>query len=302
MTSEASQVALGATSAEWVGSSPSLRVRLLRFRGAAPWLAVYVAFIVIGVFAPVIAPHDPNDQVLVERLLPPFWEAQGSTAHLLGTDNLGRDELSRLIYGTRLSLFVVVVSVPLSMVAGSALGLVAGLRGGIVDKLLMRLVDVQLALPAILFAVLLAAVYGASLRNVILIIVLFRWAGFARLVRGEVLSLRERDFVLATRAVGASETRIAIRHIVPNLMNVVVILGTLDIASVILIEAALSFLGVGVPPPTASWGSMVSEGRNYITIDWWLVTFPGLAILMVSLSGNLIGDWLRDFLDPKLKH
>jgi peptide/nickel transport system permease protein len=275
--------------------------RLVRFRGAAPWLCVYVAFIVIGLGAPLIAPHNPNDQELIGRLHPPFWEARGTTEHLLGTDNLGRDVLSRLIYGTRLSLFVVAVSVPLSMLAGSTLGLVAGLRGGIIDKLIMRLVDIQLALPAILFAVLLAAAYGASLRNVLIIIVFFRWAGFARLVRGEVLSLRERDFIQAIRAVGASESRIAVRHIVPNLMNVVVILATLDIASVILIEASLSFIGVGVPPPTASWGAMVSEGRNYITIAWWMATLPGLAILIVSLSGNLIGDWLRDFLDPKLR-
>ncbi len=302
MTTDTPHTTISATSLEWVAPPRPLRVKLRRFKGAAPWLCVYLAFIIIGVGAPVIAPHDPNDQELIARLLPPFWEDRGTASHLLGTDNLGRDVLSRMIYGTRLSLFVVAVSVPLSMVFGSTLGLVAGLRGGIVDKLIMRMVDIQLALPAILFAVLLAAAYGASLRNVLLIIVFFRWAGFARLVRGEVLSLRERDFVLATRSVGASETRIAIRHIVPNLMNVVVILATLDIASVILIEAALSFIGVGVPPPTASWGAMVSEGRNYITVAWWLATLPGLAILIVSLSGNLIGDWLRDYLDPKLRN
>ena len=278
-----------------------LRRKIWRFRGAAPWLVIYLAFVVIGIGAPWISPHDPNGQDLVGRLQPPFWEAGGSSQHLLGTDHLGRDVLSRLIHGTRLSLFVVAVSVPLSVVIGSTFGLVAGLRKGLVDKLLMRIVDVQLALPAIVFAVLLASAYGASLKNVIIIIVVFRWAGFARLVRGEVLSLRERDFVLATRAVGASEFRIAWRHIVPNIVDVVVVLATLDIAAVILIEAALSFLGVGVPPPTPSWGAMVSEGRNYVTIAWWLATFPGLAILTVSLSGNLIGDWLRDFLDPKLR-
>lgn len=287
---------------EWVAPATPLGVRLSRFRGAIPWLTVYVLFIIVGIGAPIIAPHPPNDQELVARLLPPFWEERGTTEHLLGTDQLGRDVLSRLIYGTRLSLLVVAIAVPLSVIAGSALGLVAGLRRGLVDKLIMRLVDVQLALPAILFAVLLAGAYGASLRNVLLIIVFFRWAGFARLVRGEVLSLRERDFVLATRAVGASEMRIALRHIVPNLTNVVVVLATLDIASVILIEAALSFIGVGVPPPTASWGAMVSEGRSYITVAWWLATLPGIAILIISLAGNLIGDWLRDYLDPKLRH
>ncbi|HUG09453.1 MAG TPA: ABC transporter permease [Opitutaceae bacterium] len=256
---------------------------------------------VVGLGAPWIAPHEPNAQDLVGRLQPPVWETGGSTDHLLGTDHLGRDVLSRLIHGARISLLVVAVSVPLSVLLGSTFGLLAGLRGGLIDKLLMRLVDVQLALPAIIFAVLLASAYGASLRNVIIIIVVFRWAGFARLVRGEVLSLRERDFVLATRSVGASEARIAVRHIVPNIVDVVVVLATLDIAAVILIEAALSFLGVGVPPPTPSWGAMVSDGRSYITIAWWLALFPGLAILIVSLSGNLIGDWLRDFLDPKLR-
>ena len=281
--------------------STSLRRRIWRFRGAAPWLLIYLIFVVVGIGAPWIAPHDPNSQDLVGRLQPPFWEAGGSSGHLLGTDHLGRDVLSRLIHGTRLSLFVVAVSVPLSVVIGTTFGLVAGLRKGLVDKLLMRIVDVQLALPAIVFAVLLASAYGASLKNVIIIIVVFRWAGFARLVRGEVLSLRERDFVLATRAIGASEFRIAWRHIVPNIVDVVVVLATLDIAAVILIEAALSFLGVGVPPPTPSWGAMVSEGRNYVTIAWWLATIPGLAILTVSLSGNLIGDWLRDYLDPKLR-
>ncbi|MGE0597956.1 MAG: ABC transporter permease [Dehalococcoidia bacterium] len=302
MTSDQLEVTANQSLSGWIAPTKSVRARVMRFRGAAPWLCVYLAFVLIGLAAPLIAPHDPNAQELVERLRPPFWEDRGSTTYLLGTDNLGRDVLSRLIYGTRLSLFVVAVSVPLSMVAGSTLGLIAGLRGGLTDKFIMRLVDIQLALPAILFAVLLAAAYGASLRNVLIIIVFFRWAGFARLVRGEVLSLRERDFILAARTVGASEARIAIWHIVPNIANVVVILATLDIASVILIEASLSFIGVGVPPPTASWGGMVSEGRNYITIAWWLATLPGLAILTVSLSGNLIGDWLRDFLDPKLRH
>jgi peptide/nickel transport system permease protein len=266
------------------------------------YAAVLIVFVTAGLFAPFVAPHDPNAQILTQRLRPPVWEERGSWDHPLGTDNLGRDVLSRLIHGARISLLVIAVSIPVSMTIGTVLGLVAGYRRGLIDMLLMRVVDIQLAMPAILFAVLLAAVYGPSLRNVLLIIVVWRWAGFARLVRGEVLSLRERDFVLASRALGAPDSAIMIRHLVPNLINSVVILATLDVAAVILIEASLSFLGVGVPPPTASWGSMVSEGRNYLRVAWWLVTVPGIAILVVSLVGNLFGDWLRDAIDPRLRH
>ncbi len=279
--------------------------RRLRIRGLPVLLillSLLVLFVAAGLFAPLIAPYAPNQQSLTNRLRPPVWEDRGTWDHPLGTDNLGRDVLSRVIYGARISLIVVAVSIPGSMIFGTFLGLMAGYRRGILDILLMRVVDVQLALPAILFAVLFAAVYGPSLTNVLVIIVVWRWASYARLVRGEVLSLRERDFVTASRTIGASDGWIMIRHLVPNLVNAVVILATLDIATVILIEAALSFLGVGVPPPTPSWGAMVSEGRNFITVAWWLVTIPGLAILTVSLVGNLPGDWLRDLLDPRLKN
>jgi peptide/nickel transport system permease protein len=265
-------------------------------------LAVLCTFVIAGLLAPAIAPYDPNQQTLVNRLRPPAWAARGDWDHPLGTDNLGRDILSRLIYGARISLIVVAISVPLSTFVGTFLGLMAGYRRGLLDIILMRVVDVQLALPAVLFAVLLAAVYGPSLRNVLIIIVGWRWAAYARLVRGEVLSLRDRDFVTAARTIGAGDRWIMVRHLVPNLLNAVMILATLDVAAVILIEAALSFLGVGVPATTPSWGAMVSEGRNFITVAWWLVTIPGLAILIVSLVGNLLGDWLRDLLDPRLKN
>jgi peptide/nickel transport system permease protein len=284
---------------------PVIRPHRRRIHGL-PYLlcygAVLLLFVVAGLFAPLLAPHDPNQQALTSRLRPPVWQTGGSSDHLLGTDNLGRDVLSRLIYGARISLLVVAVSIPLSMVFGTVLGLLAGYRGGLIDMLLMRAVDIQLAMPAILFAVLLAAVYGPSLRNVLIIIVVWRWAPFARLVRGEVLSLRGRDFVLASHALGAGDRWIMLRHLVPNLINPVVILATLDLAAVILIEASLSFLGVGVPPPTASWGSMVSDGRNYLRIASWMVAVPGLAILLVSLVANLFGDWLRDALDPRLRN
>jgi peptide/nickel transport system permease protein len=283
----------------------TLPVRRRRIRGL-PLLTVYLAvlllFVGVGAAAPAIAPHDPNAQALTSRLQPPAWEARGDWSHPLGTDNLGRDVLSRLIYGTRISLIVVVVSIPLSMAFGTFVGLLAGYYRGILDSVLMRCVDIQLALPAILFAVLLASIYGPGLRNVLLIIVVWQWAGFARVVRGEVLSLRERDFVTASRVIGASDRWIMVRHLVPNLLNAVVVLATLDVAAVILIEAALSFLGVGVAPPTPSWGAMVSDGRNFIRIAWWLITVPGLAILLISLVGNLLGDWLRDALDPHLRN
>jgi peptide/nickel transport system permease protein len=258
-------------------------------------------FFVAGVFAPLLAPQDPELIVLPERLIPPAWQDGGSWDHPFGTDNLGRDILSRLIYGARISLIVVAITIPISASVGTLAGVFAGMRPGLLDRVLMRVVDVQLAMPAILFAILLAAVFGPSLRNVILIITIWTWSGYARLVRGETLSLRERDFVTAARAIGARDSWIVLRHIVPNVLNAVVILATLEVAQVILIEASLSFLGVGVGLGTPSWGAMVSEGRNFMTIAWWLVGIPGIAILLVSLSGNLAGDWLRDILDPRLR-
>lgn len=261
-----------------------------------------LVFLVAGVFAPLIAPRNPGEIIITERLQPPAWEGEGTSAHLLGTDNLGRDIFSRIVYGARISLLVVLVCVPLAALIGTVIGLTAGSRLGLVDKLVMRVVDVQLAMPAILFAILLAAVFGPSLRNVIIIIIVWTWSGYARLVRGEALSLRERDFVLAARSIGAGEMWIMARHIAPNVLNAVVILATLEVSQVILIESALSFLGVGVGLGTPSWGAMVSEGRNYMTIAWWLAGLPGIAILLVSLSGNMAGDWVRDALDPRLRN
>lgn len=276
--------------------------RLRRTIGILIPSSLLVVFVVTGVFAPLIATHDPRELVLIERLQPPIWQGGGSWDHILGTDNLGRDTFSRLVHGARVSLIIVGITIPLSAVIGTTAGVIAGWRLGLLDKLIMRTVDVQLALPGVLFAVLLAAVFGPSLRNVIIIIVVFFWTGYARLVRGETLSLRERDFVTAAIALGATDLWIITRHIVPNVLNVVVILSTLEVAAVILTEAGLSFLGVGVGLGTPSWGAMVSEGRNYMTLAWWLTGIPGVAILLVSLSGNLAGDWLRDALDPRLRN
>lgn len=267
-----------------------------------PSIIILGAFLIAGAFADLISAYDPENIVLLERLTPPALQEGGSWAHPLGTDNLGRDILSRVMYGARVSLLVVAICIPASALIGTFTGLIAGWRGGWWDRILMRLVDIQLALPAILFALLIAVVFGASLRNVIIIIIVFTWSSYARLVRADVLSLREQEFIIAARASGASDKRILFRHILPNLLNTIVIMATLEIPQVILIEAALSFLNVGVAPGTPSWGAMISEGRNFMTIAWWPIWMPGIAILLVSLTGNLMGDWLRDILDPRLRN
>jgi len=268
-----------------------------------PLLPVAVLGLVVfaAVFAPQLAPADPKAQSLVDRLTPPFWEEGGSTTHLLGTDHLGRDVLSRLIYGSRVAVIVAVLTIAAAAIIGTLLGLTAGFFGGWADALIMRIVDIQLALPALLFGVLLSAVLGAGLRNVILIIAIWSWAGFARVIRGEVLSLREREFVALARVAGMPWWWILWKHLLPNVFNTVLVLATLDVAVVIVFEASLSFLGLGVVPPTPAWGSMLAEGRNYLTVAWWLITVPGIAIFAVCLSSNLFGDWLRDKLDPRLR-
>ena len=267
-----------------------------------PSIIILGAFLIAGAFADLLSAYDPENIVLVERLIPPALQNGGSWAHPLGTDNLGRDILSRVMYGARVSLLVVAICIPSSALIGAFTGLIAGWRGGWWDRVLMRLVDIQLALPAILFALLIAVVFGASLRNVIIIIIVFTWSSYARLVRADVLSLREQEFIIAARSSGASDSRILFRHILPNLLNTIVIMATLEVPQVILIEAALSFLNVGVAPGTPSWGAMISEGRNFMTIAWWPIWMPGIAILLVSLTGNLMGDWLRDLLDPRLRN
>ncbi len=298
MTAEASAVAGAGALPVVERQRPSFR----QYRGLVFPGFVLCIFVFTGLMAPVVAPNNPKTIVVLERLHPPVWQSGGSWGHVLGTDQLGRDVLSRLIYGTRISLLVVAIAVPLSAIFGMIIGVIAGWRLGLVDKLMMRVVDLQLAMPAILFAVLLAAVFGPSLRNVIIIIVVWSWSGYARVVRSQALSVRESDFVTAARSCGASNARIIARHICPNVLDAVVILATLQVTQVILIEASLSFLGVGVRLGTPSWGAMISEGRDYLTIAWWLVGLPGTAIALVSLSGNLAGDWLRDALDPRLRH
>lgn len=299
MTTEQAMSLPGALAA---AMRPRRRIRAKTLFTVLPCLLLICVFVGVGIFAPALAPQDPKKVELIHKLEPPAWQSGGSWSHALGTDNLGRDVLSRLIYGTRISLLVVALTVPLSVIWGVTVGLLAAWYSGVTDKVLMRIVDVQLAMPAILFAILLAAVFGPSLRNVIILIVVWGWSGYARVIRGETLSLRERDYVVGARAAGATDFRILTRHLLPNLVNSIVILATLEIASVILVEASLSFLGVGVAPGTASWGAMVAEGRTFITIAWWLITIPGIAIFTVSLVANFMGDWLRDALDPRLKN
>ena len=272
-----------------------------RYAGLSIPAAVALVFVVCGAFAGLLAPDDPNFIVLPDRFEPPVF-AGGTWDHAFGTDDLGRDILSRILHGAQVSLIVVVTVVPGAAILGTLIGLVSGWRGGLTGNLLMRLTDIQLALPSILFAVFLGSVLGPSLRNVIIILLIWTWSPYARLVRAETISLRERDFVIASRAVGGGGVWIMRKHLFPNLVNVVVVVMTLEVAIVILAEAALSFLGVGVPPGTPSWGAMITEARNYMVQAWWAIWLPGIALMIVSFTGNLMGDWLRDALDPRLRN
>jgi len=258
--------------------------------------------IVPAVGAQYVSPHDPLKGSLAQRLKPPVWQDGGSSAHLLGTDKLGRDILSRLIHGARVSLTVSAIAIFVGGIVGTALGLISGYFGGRTDALLMRLVDISLSLPTILLALVLVAAVGPSFGTVIIVLVVLLWARYARLVRGETLAIKERDFIARARVAGASHTRIMVRYIFPNVVNSLVVLATLNVGYVILLESALSFLGAGLPRPMPAWGLMVADGRELIVTAWWVSMFPGLAIMLTVLSLNLLGDWLRDHFDPKLRN
>ncbi len=264
-------------------------------------LAIFVVLVLDALLANVIAPYSPYVTDLSKGLMPPSWLPGGDSSHLLGTDQVGRDLLSRLMYGARASLGVALATIGIGGTVGTVLGMMAGYVGGTTDSAIMRLVDGSLSVPVILLALVLVAVREPSAWNVILVLSVVIWARFARLVRGEVLSLRERAFVSLARIAGSSTTRIIVRHIFPNILNTVIVVGTLQVGWVIVLEASLSFLGVGVPPPTPAWGSMVADGRAHMMSAWWVSLFPGLAILLVVLSLNFLGDWLRDRLDPRLR-
>ena len=252
-------------------------------------------------FAPQIAPWDPGKQMLLKRLRPPAWQQRGLREHPLGTDHLGRDILSRVLYGGRISLGVGLSAVTLSALIGVTLGLVAGFFGGRADAFIMRIVDVFLAIPYILLAMGVVFALGPSLLNVIVVMGATRWVQFARIVRADVLSIREREFVTGARARGNRALRLLVRHVLPNALTPIIVVATLELAFMIIYESALSFLGLGVQPPTPTWGWMLADGRNYVATAWWLATFPGLVIMLTVLAVNLLGDWLRDTLDPRLK-
>ncbi len=271
-----------------------------------PWMRVKVyvgglivlLLVVVGTVAPVLAPHDPNAQQLRAALQAPQWRGGD---HFLGTDNLGRDVLSRIIYGARVSLLVAFAVVTISGFVGVTLGAVSGYFGGKIDFVIQKLVEVMWAFPPLLLAITILAFLGQGLFNLILALVAQRWIQYCRVVRGQALSLKTRDFVTATRALGASDGIIIRRHILPNLIQISMVIGTFAMASAIISEASLSFLGLGVPPQIPTWGTMLADGRIYISTAWWLALFPGLCIFLTVLGINLLGDALRDILDPRLK-
>ena len=262
-------------------------------------LAILLLLIIAALFAELIAPHSPVDQDITKALRPPFFMEGGTLDHLLGTDELGRDILSRIIFGARISLVVGFIAVAISGFIGTCLGLVSGYFGGKVDSVIMRLVDIQLSMPYILIALALIGALGPSLRNIIIVIGITSWVDYGRVIRGEVLSIKENEFVDLAKIAGCSTYRVLLKHIFPGVINSLIVLGTLMLGRIIIFEAALSFLGLGVQPPTPSWGIMLADGRQYLTYAWWLATFPGFAIMLVVLGTNLVGDWLRDMLDPR---
>src|SRR5499433_846507 len=268
-----------------------------------PWFAgaILGALVVTAVFAPYLAPHSPTEGDIVKKSIPPIWMNGGDAEHLLGTDRFGRDVLSRVIWGSRISLLVSLVAIGVAGTLGTLLGLISGYRGGLVDALLMRLTDIGLSLPTILIAVVMVAVSEPSFRNVVLVIALLLWPRFARQVRGETLAVKAQDFVALAVVAGRSSAWIIRRHIFPNVVPTLLVISTLQVGYVILLEGTLSFLGVGVPPPNPAWGLMIADGRGFLATAWWITLFPGLAMLLTVLAVNLLGDWLRDHLDPKLR-
>ena len=267
------------------------------------WVFILLTVLVIpGIFAPFIAPHDPLDGDLTKRLAAPVWYEDGSWEHILGTDRQGRDQLSRLIYGSRIALFVSMTALLISATIGTTLGLVSGWYGGWVDHIVQRIVDIKASIPAILMALIFVSIFGQSVFVAIAVIAIFLWNRYTRLIRAETLSLRNMDFIARARVSGCSTTRIITKHILPNVANTLIVLATLEVGVVIILESTLSFLGVGIPRPTPAWGVMVSDGRNYLAVAWWVAIIPGLGIFLTVLSLNLFGDWLRDKLDPKQRN
>ena len=268
-----------------------------------PWFAGVILAVLVftAIFAAYLAPQSPTAGDISAKLIPPVWMERGNWEHPLGTDRFGRDVLSRVIYGSRISLVVSLIAIGVAGTLGTALGLISGYRGGLTDVLLMRLTDIALSLPIILIAVVMVAVTEPSFRNVVIVIALLLWPRFARQIRGETLAVKEQDFVALALVAGRSSAWIISRHIFPNVVPTLLVVATLQVGYVILLEGTLSFLGVGVPPPSPAWGLMIADGRGFLATAWWISLFPGLAMLLTVLAVNLMGDWLRDHLDPKLR-
>ncbi len=297
--------------ARWLEQTPEEQTRLRRLRGlqyllaalsrdrvALLGLVIMVGVLAMALFAPALAPHDPTEVNIAQRLMPPAWEAQGSAQYLLGTDQLGRDILSRIIFGSRVSLVIGIGVVLLAGAFGISLGLVSGFYGGRIDEVLMRLTDIQTAFPGLLLALTIITMIGPSVENLIIVLAINGWMVYARITRGIMLSLRELPYMDAARVIGCRNRRIILFHALPNLMSPLLTLGTLELARIILAEATLSFLGLGVQPPDASWGLMIADGHDYIARAWWLVTLPGLAIALTVFGVNLVASWLRVYSDP----
>jgi len=292
---------MNASTAAVLVETPRRAARRLSSYPVVP-LAIIVLMLLVAIGADVVAPHDPEIGSLGLRFKPPAWQAGGSADHLLGTDHLGRDVLSRLLFGARVSLVVGFTAVIVAGLLGVAFGIAAGYLGGWVDEVIMRLTDTWLALPALTFAIFLAAVLGPSELNIVIVLAAVYWTRYARVIRGEVLSLKEREFVRLAIIAGCSRLTIMRRHILPNVLNSAIVLATLMLGVVVVTEAALSFLGVGVPPPKPAWGLMLADGKRGLMAGyWWLTVLPGLCIMLLVLAANLLGDWLRVKLDPQLR-
>jgi peptide/nickel transport system permease protein len=272
---------------------------LLRNPPAVFGAVVLTVFVLVALFAPLIAPHNPRQQNLGDRFTPPVWDKAGDARYLLGTDQLGRDILSRLVYGSRVALAVGVFGTGLALLIGVTLGLCAGYFGGRVDAIVTRITEVIISIPSSILYITILGVFGPSLWLLILVMGLFGWITSARVVRGEVLSLRNREYVEASIGLGQRTAQVLIKHVLPNVLGSIIVVGTLKVASMIILEASLSFLGFGVQPPAVTWGQMLADGRRFITSSWWLATLPGLAISLLTLSLLFLGNWLRDNFDPR---
>ncbi|MBI5031653.1 MAG: ABC transporter permease [Chloroflexi bacterium] len=264
-------------------------------------VVLLLPIIIAGVFGSRFYPHDPTAMNPAFALRPPAWLPGGNSAYLLGTDQMGRDLLSRLIEGAHASLWVAVIGVALAGSIGISLGMFAGYFGGNFDHVVMRIVDIEMSIPGILLMILLSSVLGAGMTTIIVSIAVSFWTGYARVIRGETLSLKQRDFVVMAKVTGCSKWRILSKHILPSLVSTILVLATLQVGTAIMVEAALTFLGLGLQPPATAWGQIISDGRIYMSTAWWIPTFPGLAIMLTVLGSNLLGDWLRDTFDPKLR-